>query len=114
MIVVRIVSAEVTKAMVHPAKSGSRQSNWRVISNANTIEVNKAREAPAKLAAIPIRPAMRKSTPAAGVNACMACPISTPTPPPIVKIGATAQGDGPRHEFQTAEHRKRDPHEFTA
>ena len=43
---------------MHPPSSGSSPSGWSVVSNAKTTDASSARDAPAKIAAMPTSAAM--------------------------------------------------------
>ena len=78
---------------MQPPSSGKRPSGCNVVSNAKTIDANRAREAPAKMAAMPTKPAMRGSIPSAGNNDAPSAPTVAPRPPPIVNSGAKVPPD---------------------
>src|SRR5579875_3614647 len=95
MIVWRISKAEMRKAGTQPAASGSRARGCKVVSKANTIEAKSAREAPANIAAMPMRAATLMSTPAVGNSRTRAAPIAPPIAPPIVNNGASVPPEVP-------------------
>ena len=76
MIVLRIISADTRYAAVQPPRSGSRPTGWRVVSKANTIEASRAREAPAKIAAMLRQPR--------SVGACSRFPQDRIAPCPAI------------------------------
>src|SRR4051812_5379802 len=78
-----------------PRSSGKRPTGCRVVSNAKTIDVRGACDAPAKIAAMPTSPATDAFTPRLGAQCAAAAPASAPRPLPIVKRGAIVPPDVP-------------------
>ena len=69
MIVLRMISADTRYAAAQPPSNGSSPAGCCVVSNANTTDASSAREAPAKIAAMPTSAAMRGSMPSCGAIA---------------------------------------------
>ena len=82
-----------------------------MVSKPNTIEAITARAAPANIAAMPTRAAIRGSAPAAGSTCPSAWPHTSPSPPPIVSSGASVPPEVPlpsemHHETNFSEHKQ--------
>src|SRR5689334_24749042 len=95
MIVFRISKQLTRYDVVQPANSGSKPMGSSVVSNANTAEAMKARDAPPNMAAIPTSAATRTSTCKLGQSATIAPPPASPSAPPIVHNGASVPPDVP-------------------
>ena len=54
-----------------------------------------ARDAPANMPAMPTSAAIRKLMPLSGEIQCIACPHTTPNPPPMINSGASVPPDVP-------------------
>src|SRR5438045_7564239 len=89
MMLLRIRRHETRNDAVHPPGSGSNPSGCSVVSNANTADASSARDAPAKIAAMPTSAAMRMSMPHEGNRRAAPAPSSAPIAPPIVNSGAS-------------------------
>src|SRR6218665_432172 len=86
---------DTRQAAAPPPNRGSKPMGWRVVSKANTTEASSAREAPAKMAAMPTSAAMRTSTPSPGTSHTANAPSAEPSPPPMVKRGASVPPEVP-------------------
>src|SRR5262245_53856777 len=90
-----IRSEETRKEAAQPPNKGNSPKGCKVVSKAKTADASIAREAPEKIAAIPTSAASRGSTSSQGASDEIALPITAPTPPPIVKSGASVPPDVP-------------------
>ena|SRR6266496_533791 len=75
--------------------NGNKPCGCKVVSKAKTIDVNKALEAPANIAAIPINAQVGRLISVKGKIFCTIIPNNTPNAPPIVNKGARVPPDVP-------------------
>ena len=79
----------------HAPINGNNALDCIVVSSAKMIEVSKARDAPANIAAIPTNAVKGIEISALGKNCKINKPINEPVAPPIVKSGASVPPEVP-------------------
>ena len=80
---------------MHAQINGNKACGWAVVSIRKTIEVSIALEAPANIAAIPIKAAVAMFIPLSGNICNTIIPSKAPVAPPIVNKGANVPPDVP-------------------
>src|SRR6478735_4145556 len=95
MIELRMPIQETRNAAEQPPSSGNRPSGWRVVSKAKITDANMARDAPAKMAAMPTSAPMRGSMPSDGATNAAPAASAAPRPPPSVNSGASVPPEVP-------------------
>ncbi|OIQ80356.1 hypothetical protein GALL_379000 [mine drainage metagenome] len=95
MMVCRIDSPDTSHALPQPSSSGSRPGSCQVVSSANTTDMNSARDAPAKIAAMPTSAASPGARPSCGKASASACPSVAPRQAPTVINGASVPPEVP-------------------